>query len=65
MRRFAILGDHFFGVTVIGGDHEDVTVFLAGFIDGADCLVAMSHSLYGRVVNTCVSHLPINPFLNE
>jgi len=65
VRRFAILRDHLFGVTVIGGDHEDVTVFLAGFVDGADCLIAMSHSLYGCVVNTCVSHLPINPYLNE
>lgn len=65
VRRFAILRDHLFGVTVIGGDHEDVTVFLAGFVDCADCLIAMTHSLYGSIVNTSVSHLPINPFLNE
>lgn len=36
MRRGEVVGEHLFGVAVVGCDKKDVAVRLAGLVDGTD-----------------------------
>jgi hypothetical protein len=49
--------EHLLGVAVISGDEQEVTSFLTGFVDCADCYIRLSDSFYGRVKYTCVADL--------
>jgi hypothetical protein len=49
--------EHLLGVTVVGGDEQEITSFLTGFVDCADCCIRLSDSFNGRVKYTCVADL--------
>lgn len=57
VRRAGVRVFHLLGVPVVGGDEEDVSRLLRGFVDGADRLVGFGDGLYRGFKYTGVADL--------
>ena len=57
MRGSGIGVQHLLGVTVVGGDEQNVTCFLAGFVNCADRCVCFADSFDGGIVYSRVTNL--------
>lgn len=59
VRRTSVRIDHLLGVTVVGGDGEDVAGFLACIVDGLDGLIGGGDGFDGSIEVTSVADLSV------